>query len=61
MHLAGVGHFGLTDLALTSPLVTRLLDGQGSTRHPRSALIAVNEVTLDFVETHLQGEVAAVE
>jgi len=59
MHLAGVGHFGLTDLALTSPLVTRLLDGQGSTRDRRSALEAVNEVTLEFVETHLQGEVVA--
>ncbi len=53
MHLAGVGHFGLTDLALTSPLMTRLLDGWRSTRDRRSALEAVNEVTLEFVETHL--------
>jgi hypothetical protein len=28
VHIAGVGHLGLTDLALSAPLLARLLDGQ---------------------------------
>ncbi|MFU8839245.1 MAG: alpha/beta hydrolase family protein [Nitriliruptoraceae bacterium] len=54
VHLAGVGHFGLTDLALTSPLLTRLLDGENAASDPAAALLAVNEVTLDFVDTQLR-------
>jgi dienelactone hydrolase len=54
VHLDGVGHVGLTDLALTSPLLTRLLDGQGSATDPRAALQEVNEVTLGFVDTYLR-------
>lgn len=54
VHLAGVGHFGLTDLALTSPPLTRLLEGHTPAMDPRSALRAVNEVTLEFVDTYLQ-------
>src|SRR5690606_2158636 len=36
-HLAGVGHFGLTDLALSSPLLTRLMDGRP--REPSAAAV----------------------
>lgn len=54
VHLGGVGHLGLTDLALTSPLLTRLLDGRRSAVDPREALQAVNAATLDFLDTHLQ-------
>ena len=59
VHLAGVGHFGLTDLALSSPLLTRLLEGQRPAVDPRSGLEAVNEVTLGFLDTYLQEGVVA--
>jgi dienelactone hydrolase len=59
VHLAGVGHFGLTDLALTSPLLTRLLEGHTPAMDPRSALQVVNEVTLEFVDTHLREPLVA--
>ena len=59
VHLAGVGHFGLTHLALSSPLLTRLLEGQKPAKNPRPALEAVNEVTLEFVDTYLREQVGA--
>jgi dienelactone hydrolase len=57
VHLAGVGHLGLTDLALTSPILTRVLDGQRPATEPRDTLRSINEHTRAFLAPHLRGEV----
>src|SRR5690606_37775854 len=53
-HLAGVGHFGLTDLALSSPLLTRLMDGRPSEPNAAAVLEALNRVCLAFLDEHLR-------
>jgi hypothetical protein len=53
VHIAGVGHLGLTDLALSSPLLTRLLDGHAPSADPRDALEELRRVCLDFLDAHL--------
>jgi dienelactone hydrolase len=55
VHITGVGHLGLTDLALTSPILTRLLDGQQSAAASIRCLTAINTVVLDFFDTYLKG------
>lgn len=58
LHIEGVGHFGLTDLALTSPILTRMLDGP-STGDSRAALTRLNRVAVEFFDAHLKTEPAA--
>ncbi len=53
-HLSGVGHFGLTDLSLSSPLLTRLIDGRPSEPGPAAALEELNRVVRAFLEEHLR-------
>jgi dienelactone hydrolase len=55
VHIRGTGHLGLTDLAIVSPLLTRLLNGQASTADPRHTLETINKVGLQFFDTHLKG------
>jgi hypothetical protein len=55
VHITGVGHLGLTDLALTSPILTRLFDGQQSSAGTIRCLTAINTVVLDFFDTYLKG------
>lgn len=55
VHLAGVGHLGLTDLSLTSPLLTRLLDGVPSERSAAENLAALNGLCLRFFDAYLKG------
>ena len=53
-HLAGVGHFGLTDLALSSPLLTRLMDGRRSEPSAAAVLETLNRVSLTFLDEYLR-------
>lgn len=53
LHIAGVGHLGLTDLALASPVLTWLLDGERA-RDARGALASLNEASLEFLDAHLK-------
>lgn len=58
-HIAGAGHLGLTDLSLTSPVLTRFLDkkigGQADTAPAYEILKAINRESLDFLKTLESG------
>ncbi len=56
VHLQGVGHLGLTDLTLASPLLTRVFDGTDSVQAGPSALSAINELCLRFFDHYLKGQ-----
>ena len=56
VHISGVGHFSLTDLALASPLLTRIFNGQKSTTDPRYCLRMINKVCLEFFDCYLKGK-----
>jgi predicted dienelactone hydrolase len=56
VHIQGAGHLDLTDLALTSPVLTRLLDGQRSTADSRHTLTVINRISLNFFDTYLKRE-----
>jgi hypothetical protein len=55
LHLPGAGHFSLTDLALVSPLLTRLLEG-GQPNHDRVGYLQeVNRACLEFLNRYLKN------
>lgn len=54
VHLEGVGHLHLTDLGLTSPFLTRVLNGHPSTGDAREALEVLNRHTVAFFDLHLK-------
>lgn len=56
VYISGVGHFTLTDLALTSPILTRILNGQKSTTDTEYCLKTINMVSLEFLNSYLKGE-----
>lgn len=51
VHYEGIGHMGLCDLSLLSPLLARLLDGMKSTVPPEDALRRLNSDCLAFLKT----------
>lgn len=53
VHLDGVGHLHLTDLALSSPALTRLLNGHSSSGDARDVLTDLNREVLGFFDAHL--------
>ena len=58
---AGTNHMSLTDLALSSPLLTALLNGSvhsvaGSDANPLSTIEKLNATVLDFFNVYLKGE-----
>lgn len=55
VHLKGSGHFSITDLALSSPGLTRVLNGVKTTVDPTECLKEVNRITLDFFDRYLKG------
>ncbi len=57
LHLSGAGHFSLTDLALASPLLVRLLEGGESTRDSAEYLIDLNIACLEFFDRYLKRQV----
>ena len=55
LHIGGAGHFDLTDLALSSPILARLLNGQRSAQSAVDTLVYINEVSLAFFDKYLKG------
>ncbi len=55
IHIEGVGHLHLTDLSLSSPFLTRVLNGHPSTGDARAALTELNGHALRFFNTHLKN------
>jgi dienelactone hydrolase len=56
VHISGVGHFTLTDLALSSPFLTRMFNGQKSTTSTETTLKLINKLSLEFFDCYLKGE-----
>ena len=56
VHMSGVGHFTLTDLALTSPFLTRIFNGKKSTTDTEYCLKTINKICLEFFDCYLKGE-----
>lgn len=57
IHISGVGHLGLTDFALTSPILTNFLDrGKSSSKNSISILERINEECLEFFNSYLKME-----
>jgi dienelactone hydrolase len=55
VYLSGAGHFNLTDLALTSPFLTRILNGQKAEVDSAKYLTTINHLALEFFDFHLKG------
>lgn len=55
-YIQGTGHFTLTDLALRSPLLARILNGRAGTTETEYCLQTVNRLALDFFDCYLKGE-----
>lgn len=55
VHIRGVGHLTLTDLALASPFLTNLLNRQRSTTDTRYCLATINKLCLEFFDCYLKG------
>ena len=56
VYIKGAGHLTLTDLALTSPILTRILNGQKSTADTEYCLKVINKVCVEFFDCYLKGE-----
>lgn len=55
VYISGVGHLTLTDLAIESPILANLLNGQKSTKKNVYCLKTLNKVCLDFFDCYLKG------
>lgn len=55
VHIRGVGHLSLTDFALTSPILTRIINGKKSTTDTQYCLKTINKITLEFFDSYLKG------
>jgi len=56
IHISGVGHLTLTDLALESPFLTRMVNGMKSTTDSDYCLKIINKACLEFFDSYLKGE-----
>lgn len=56
VHIEGAGHLSITDLALTSPLLTRLFNGHASEGDREVILREINQQALEFFNTYLKGD-----
>lgn len=52
VHIEGVGHLGLTDMVLISPILTNMFDGGLDKRHAPKTLLELNEYVLKFLEKY---------
>ena len=55
VYISNAGHLSLTDLALTSPILTRILNQQSSSRDSYETLKIINRVSLAFFDSFLKG------
>lgn len=53
-YISGTHHFSLTDLSLTSPILTRLLNGHPSSRDSKETLTIINSKSLQFFNDYLK-------
>lgn len=56
LHLIGGGHFSLTDLSLSSPFLTRILEGGESPMDNEEYIINVNKICLAFFNRYLKNQ-----
>ncbi|MGV8904972.1 MAG: alpha/beta hydrolase family protein [Acetobacterium sp.] len=56
VYISGIGHLGLTDFALTSPLLADIFSGMKSTTDTKYCLKTINKVCLEFFNTYLKGD-----
>lgn len=56
VYIKGSGHLSLTDLALTSPFLTRLLNGYTDSIDKRYCLQTINQLALGFFDAYLKGQ-----
>lgn len=54
VYLSGIGHFSLTDLSLSSPFLTFIFDGFKTNNAPQETLKKINEICLEFLDSHLK-------
>jgi hypothetical protein len=52
VHISGVGHIGLTDMALVSPMITNAIDGGLNKRHAPETLLEINTHVLEFLNKY---------
>ncbi|NLV57193.1 MAG: hypothetical protein GXY67_00315 [Clostridiales bacterium] len=52
LYFEGVGHLALTDLALASPFLTRIMDGPGHAVGAAEGLTRLNQVCLSFLNRY---------
>lgn len=58
VYIKGIGHLSLTDLSLSSPILTRLLNGQKDTKNTDETLKIINSLSLNFFNYYLKdGEI----
>lgn len=55
VRISGAGHFSLTDLTLSTPIITRLLDRVPAPADATYCLTTINRVTLAFFDCYLKG------
>ena len=55
VYISAAGHLNLTDLALTSPVLTRILNQQSSSRDSYETLKLINRISLAFFDRFLKG------
>ena len=51
IHYEGIGHMGLCDLSLASPLIASMLDGRLQTKDARSQLAILNRDCMSWIES----------
>ncbi|MEA1884865.1 MAG: alpha/beta hydrolase [Thermotogota bacterium] len=57
VHISGIGHLGLTDFALTSPLLTHILDRKKSTTEKTLYVLkTINKLSLEFFNQYLKED-----
>jgi len=54
VHISGVGHLALTDFALSSPFLTRVLDGKKPATESVACLKTINKISLEFFNNYLK-------
>ncbi len=54
-HISGVGHLGLTDMALLSPFLTNMLDRGADTRKAPETLLELNGHVLEFLDKYVSA------
>lgn len=54
VYLPDNGHISLTDLSLTSPFLTSVFDGFKNKTSPQKTLKELNEICLEFLDSHLK-------